>query len=762
MTPVQYPFVLVAAALVLVAGCMLFFRVPPTRPLARRLVEYAPLALSSIALLAAGYPFYHPTLLAGLTPLPGLILAGALVQGRWVMPAWAANLLGVVVAAGGAAWVAWHVYGPAAPASVPLPTGLVPHLGPILLALLAVKLYRRPEGADFWLFQGMGLLQVGLACALTADLLFGALLLAYLAALLTALAVRHAAAVGAPAASALRSLAWAVLVGAAALACFLLTPRPGASWDPHVRFEGRPTVIPDAGGPGDLDLNGTGPVQLTHDVAFTVTATWPDGSPMNDLPGDQRWRGQVLDAYQAGRWSMVLRPREVVGTRLPDFGPGQFYLDFKLLRRRAGPPVAAEPVRLGDGEARVPVVSLEGRRSSPFFESGGTLLGNPFAMRDVFRYRQVVPGGADRDRTPAQGLFAGYVRALRTPPPPPLPEWTTGLLARLAEDPRYGLEQGDLGPPPPMGPEPSRDARPAVPANAERVARALTRYLAESGEYAYTLERPRQDQETDPTADFLINVKAGHCERFAAALALMLRARGVPCRVVTGYRGAVRTDDGAYAVLQNDAHAWVEALVPRPDADGEFDWLTLDPTPGGGGDEGAGFSLWTWLHDRWGLGLGALWRDLVVNYGGDRQSELWDSLQPALPGRGAVLGWGGGLAAAAVAAVWLRRRLRRPARRGGGLLPAYDRLLALLERHGRPPPGPGQTPREHAEAAAADLGTDVPPRVVALYYRVRFGGGTPTPEETRALDEALDGLEAALRDERRGVNPPKEPPRPPF
>src|SRR5207237_10389362 len=147
------------------------------------------------------------------------------------------------------------IYGPSAPVNVPLPTGLVPHLAPILLALLAIKLYRRPrEESDFWLFQGMGLLQAALACALTPDVLFGGLLLAYLAALLTALAARHASAAGGPAAPALRAPGWAVLVGGAALACFLLTPRPGASWDPRVRFEGRPTYVPDPG-PGYLALH---------------------------------------------------------------------------------------------------------------------------------------------------------------------------------------------------------------------------------------------------------------------------------------------------------------------------------------------------------------------------------------------------------------------------------------------------------------------------------------------------------------------------
>ena len=66
---------------------------------------------------------------------------------------------------------------------------------------------------------------------------------------------------------------------------------------------------------------------------------------------------------------------------------------------------------------------------------------------------------------------------------------------------------------------------------------ALTDYLSSSGHYQYTLDLRREDNDLDPAADFLCNVKEGHCELFATALALMLRSCGIPCRMVVGYRG---------------------------------------------------------------------------------------------------------------------------------------------------------------------------------------------------------------------------------
>src|SRR5262249_41368349 len=145
------------------------------------------------------------------------------------------------------------------------------------------------------------------------------------------------------------------------------------------------------------------------------------------------------------------------------------------------------------------------------------------------------------------------------------------------------------------------------PRDPEKVARALNNFLARSGEYTYSLERRREDPAIDPTLDFLQNVKQGHCERFAGALALMLRSRGLHARVVQGYRGAELQEDGTYIIRQNFAHSWVEVLVPRPGlarvneemAAGRptscrWRWLTLDPTPT---TTAPPPSPWTW--SRW-------------------------------------------------------------------------------------------------------------------------------------------------------------------
>jgi hypothetical protein len=74
--------------------------------------------------------------------------------------------------------------------------------------------------------------------------------------------------------------------------------------------------------------------------------------------------------------------------------------------------------------------------------------------------------------------------------------------------------------------------------------------------------------------EFLFEQKQGHCERFAAALALLLRMEGIPSRIVVGYVPGTRNPfTGWYNVRFKDAHAWTEAYFP------DMGWVEFDATP---------------------------------------------------------------------------------------------------------------------------------------------------------------------------------------
>ena len=125
----------------------------------------------------------------------------------------------------------------------------------------------------------------------------------------------------------------------------------------------------------------------------------------------------------------------------------------------------------------------------------------------------------------------------------------------------------------------------------------------------------------DPLADFLFNVKTGHCEYFSTAMAVMLRTRGVAARVVNGFLpGEYNEAAGAYTVRQSDAHSWVEVYFPETRS-----WVTFDPTPSAGRVEPVRTGLTAQLQ-KYAEALELVWFQYVVGYDKQEQRSLATSL----------------------------------------------------------------------------------------------------------------------------------------
>jgi len=91
--------------------------------------------------------------------------------------------------------------------------------------------------------------------------------------------------------------------------------------------------------------------------------------------------------------------------------------------------------------------------------------------------------------------------------------------------------------------------------------------------YKYTLNLTWKPGE-QPVSTFLLETKAGHCEYFASAMAILLRASGVPTRMVNGFlMGEYNPVGDDYIVRQSDAHSWVEVFTS------DSGWVEFDPTP---------------------------------------------------------------------------------------------------------------------------------------------------------------------------------------
>ena len=290
------------------------------------------------------------------------------------------------------------------------------------------------------------------------------------------------------------------------------------------------------------------------------------------------------------------------------------------------------------------------------------------------------------------------------------------------------------------------------------VMRALEGWLSGS-DFRYTLDLPPLPAQNGVDY-FLTRTRQGHCELFASALALMARSRGIPARVVSGYRGGDFSEpDRAYSVRASMAHLWVEAYFAG------VGWVRFDPSPQASLDTSrlgtmrAAFSRQLlrgkmfWYQSVMGFQGG--WRlDRLFGRGG-REGGVSsfsgfantgaEALRQLPRGAGAII-------PVSIAAVLLAALLRlfrgRPQKRRGIPLTSdqkraarlYRALVRRLERLGIP--CAGQVAEEVAGAVGrcgwVDRNTAF--RIIDAYNAVRFGGRPMSRGDYAALCRALSGL----------------------
>jgi protein-glutamine gamma-glutamyltransferase len=192
----------------------------------------------------------------------------------------------------------------------------------------------------------------------------------------------------------------------------------------------------------------------------------------------------------------------------------------------------------------------------------------------------------------------------------------------------------------------------------------------------------------DSVDEFLFEQKAGYCEHFSSAFVVLMRAAGIPARVVTGYVGGYRNPLGNYwQVRRSDAHAWAEIWLP------DRGWVRMDPTaavaperiydtladrtPGAGGVLGALVPTPVFDASDW---LRRGWNDFALGFDASRQRQMLRPLGLAdIDSERLVALF---LGAASLALLWMAWLTARAERERDPVLRAWHRLDARYARLG--------------------------------------------------------------------------------
>ncbi len=468
------------------------------------------------------------------------------------------------------------------------------------------------------------------------------------------------------------------------LILFVLVPRvPGPLWGLTNEQRGGITGLSDHMSPGQISN-----LIRSNEVAFRVEFA-------GEVPQQSRlyWRGPVMPMYNGYRWSQA--PRKALD----------------VLRIRAfDTPIEYTVTLEPNGEHWLLALDVPTRLVEDSFMTQDFQLTSTKKINDLVRYtmesRLAYQVGLDES--------PDYLDMTRSFPP--------GQNPRTIE---FGRELA------------SRYDRP------DAIIQHVLQMFNEQ-EYVYTLEPPALRGDT--VDQFLFETRRGFCEHYAGSFALIMRAAGLPARIVTGYQGGEFNRVGNYLIVrQSDAHAWTEVWIEGRG------WVRVDPTSAvspsrieqGLDDALAGEASAFRIQNRNPLfgnilyswdNLQHSWNDWVLNYDQRRQMQFLQNLEIGIEN------WSDMIFALVILIVattglygfvaWYRELPPRPA--------AYEiqfrRLQQKLARRGLL-----RRPAEDSRAFlariadAGDPDRDRLARIVDLYNRIKYGRTGPS-------DAALDDL----------------------
>lgn len=301
---------------------------------------------------------------------------------------------------------------------------------------------------------------------------------------------------------------------------FVVMPRLGPLWRVPIPEASGQTGFSDSLAPGDL-----GNLVKSSGTAFRVTFTGSQVPRYNDL----YWRGIALERFDGRRWHRVESGYQAPLAALQGGNDAglERVIDYEVMLEPHQHPwlfALAEPVRAHAEKSRLSL----------------TPDGFIVAREPVHSRLQYEATSVKSSRLQVRALQAQERERLLA-----LPKGFNPEAIRLATDwQAQGLTEEQI------------------------IGQALTLY---NQQFTYTLQPPLLGQHS--VDDFLFRTQRGFCEHFASSFVFLMRAAGVPSRVVVGYHGGRFNDlENYWLIDQSDAHAWAEVWVAGSG------WRRIDPT----------------------------------------------------------------------------------------------------------------------------------------------------------------------------------------
>lgn len=371
----------------------------------------------------------------------------------------------------------------------------------------------------------MSLLQLIIASELTRSLAFGIIFVMFLIALVAAMVISHFLKEGTIKGIKLSGplIAISILTLIITGIFFISTPRARGSIWGKTHIKGIKTV----GFSERVDFGSYGEVKLDPTIVMRIEMQEDISQVRKGIYNGTYWRGMTLNYFDGVSWENTLKNRYRINKQGGVFIVTPFPMDKAIIQKIFLEPLDSNVV-FGVGN----IMGIEIDSRTMFADDALSVF-----MPEKFLRRLNYTVYSTLEEPLARQYASDYLRF------PSGFEKVAGLALEVTKGFNTDMEK----------------------------ALNIENYLKNN--YRYSLTTSPSTQGISPIEDFLFNSSQGYCEHYATSMALMLRAVGIPSRIVSGFIGGERNKYGDYIIIrQSNAHSWVEAVINDR-------WKRFDPTP---------------------------------------------------------------------------------------------------------------------------------------------------------------------------------------